>query len=51
MRGAGLEPAEARAETTRFLAAARIAATDTGPAEREPALAAMDRFGKGHHPA
>ena len=51
MRGAGLEPAEARADVARFLAAARIATTDIGPAERELALEAMDRFGKGRHPA
>jgi len=51
MRGAGLEPGEARTEVARFMAAAHITTSDIGPAERELALEALERFGKGRHPA
>ncbi|HEV2363447.1 MAG TPA: type II toxin-antitoxin system VapC family toxin [Caulobacteraceae bacterium] len=35
----------------RFLAAAEIETAAIGPAERDLALQAMERFGKGRHPA
>lgn len=41
----------ARAVVTRFLDAAEISTVEIGDAEREAALNAMDRFGKGRHPA
>ena len=42
---------EGRATISRFLTAARIEIVDIGPAEREAALDASGRFGKGRHPA
>ena len=51
MRHKGLQPDVARAVAARFLAAANIDNLPIGEAEREAALDAMDRFGKGRHPA
>jgi ribonuclease VapC len=51
MRESGRAPSEVRLVVARFLAAARIDAAEIGPVEREIALDAMDRFGKGRHPA
>ncbi len=51
MRESGKPPSEVRATVARFLVAARIDTTQIGPAEREIALDAMDRFGKGRHRA
>lgn len=46
-----MDVAAARAVVTRFLDAAEISTVEIGDAEREAALDAMDRFGKGRHPA
>ncbi|HZC17297.1 MAG TPA: type II toxin-antitoxin system VapC family toxin [Caulobacteraceae bacterium] len=51
MRVLGVEPAVARATVARFLNAAEIDFVSIGEAEREAALDAMGRFGKGRHPA
>jgi ribonuclease VapC len=51
MRAARIEPDDARRQVARFLTVARIDPTAIGPAEREAALDAMARFGKGRHPA
>jgi ribonuclease VapC len=51
MRQKGWEPEHARVMTARFLATADIATLPIGEAEREAALDAMDRFGKGRHAA
>ena len=51
MREAQIEPGEARRKMARFLVAARIEPAEIGPAEREVALDAMAKFGKGRHPA
>jgi ribonuclease VapC len=50
-RVASFDIATARAHVARFLAAAEIETIAIGAAEREAALDAMDRFGKGRHPA
>lgn len=46
-----LAPADARAQVERFLAVQRIEVVEIGSREAELALEAMDRFGKGRHPA
>jgi len=46
-----MDVSEARAVVTRFLDAADISAVPIADAEREAALDAMQRFGKGRHPA
>src|ERR1700747_1060304 len=51
MRQKGLEPDRARAMAARFVDAAQIEQLAIGEAEREAALDAMDRFGKGRHVA
>ena len=51
MRVTGLDPDGARIAVARFLSAAEIETVAIGEAEREAALDAMGRFGKGRHPA
>ena len=51
MREHGLDPHEARFVVARFLSATEIATVAIGEAERDMALEAMSRFGKGRHPA
>jgi ribonuclease VapC len=46
-----MDVSAARAVVARFLDVAQINTIDIGDAEREAALDAMDRFGKGRHPA
>lgn len=46
-----MDVAAARAVVTHFLDGAEIRTVEIGDAEREVALDAMDRFGKGRHPA
>ncbi|MGE5502540.1 MAG: type II toxin-antitoxin system VapC family toxin [Ignavibacteriales bacterium] len=46
-----MDVSEARAVVARFLDAAEIGTVPIGDAEREAALEAMQRFGKGRHPA
>jgi ribonuclease VapC len=46
-----MDVSEARAVVARFLDAAEIGAVPIGDAERNAALDAMQRFGKGRHPA
>lgn len=46
-----MDVSEARAVVARFLDVAEIATVAIGDAEREAALDAMQRFGKGRHPA
>jgi ribonuclease VapC len=46
-----MDVSAARAVVARFLDVAQINTVDIGDAEREAALDAMDRFGKGRHPA
>ena len=46
-----MDVAEARAVVMRFLDAAEISTVEIGDAEREAALDAVARFGKGRHPA
>jgi ribonuclease VapC len=51
MRVTGREPSAVRVAVARLVDAAQIDFVDIGDAEREAALDAMDRFGKGRHPA
>ena len=51
MREKKMPASEARAAVARFLEVSAIDACEIGPAEREAALDAMARFGKGRHPA
>ena len=51
LRQKGGEPDQARATVARFIDVAEIEAVAIGDAEREAALEAMARFGKGRHPA
>jgi ribonuclease VapC len=46
-----MDVATARAAVARLLDAAEIRTIEIGDAEREAALDAMDRYGKGRHPA
>ena len=46
-----MDVSEARAVVARFLDVAEIGTVAIGDAEREAALDAMQRFGKGRHPA
>ena len=46
-----MDVSEARGVVARFLDAAEIATVPIGDAERDAALDAMQRFGKGRHPA
>ena len=46
-----MDVSEARAVVARFLDAAEITTVPIGDAERDAALDAMQRFGKGRHPA
>ena len=46
-----MDVSAARGVVARFLDAAEISTVGIGEAEREAALEAMDRFGKGRHPA
>lgn len=46
-----MDVSEARAVVARFLDAAEISTVPIGDAERDAALDAMQRFGKGRHPA
>lgn len=50
-RETGLDITTCRATVARLLAVAEIAFVPIGEAEREAALDAVDRFGKGRHPA
>ena len=47
----GMRAQDARTEISRFLEAAEVQFVEIGEAEREAALDAFDRFGKGGHPA
>ena len=51
MREGGGEPARARTIVDAFLREADVACVEIGKAELDLALEAMDRFGKGRHPA
>jgi ribonuclease VapC len=51
MRVRDMTPGQARGLVARFLSVADIESITIGDAEREAALEAMDRFGKGRHPA
>lgn len=51
VRVVDMDVPSARRAVMRFLDAAEIGAVEIGDAEREAALDAMDRFGKGRHPA
>lgn len=51
IRAVEMDAGEARAVVARFLDAAEIRSVEIGDAEREAALDAMARFGKGRHPA
>jgi ribonuclease VapC len=51
MRVLDIGPTVARATVSQFLKAAEIEFIPIGEAEQEAALEAMDRFGKGRHPA
>jgi ribonuclease VapC len=51
MRETNQDVPTVRAIVARFIDAAEIDFIDIGEAEREAALDAMDRFGKGRHPA
>lgn len=51
MRETGRDPTSVRRIVGRLLDAAEVTFVDIGQAEREAALDAMDRFGKGRHPA
>jgi ribonuclease VapC len=46
-----MDVSDARAVVSRFLDAAQISTVAIGDAEREAALDALQRFGKGRHPA
>lgn len=46
-----MDVSDARAVVARFLDAAQISTVAIGDAEREAALDALQRFGKGRHPA
>ena len=47
----GLHPQDARSEIQRLLDVAGVQMVTIGEAERDAALHAFDRFGKGRHPA
>ncbi len=51
MRHKAVQPDKARAAVARFIDTTRIEQLVIGDAEREAALDAMARFGKGRHPA
>jgi ribonuclease VapC len=50
-RVTGQDVTTVRTMVARFLDTAQVRCVDIGAAEREAALDAMDRFGKGRHPA
>ena len=51
MRAKGLDPDEARALVDELIDGAEIDSVEIGDAERDAALEAYGRFGKGRHPA
>ena len=51
LRAKTADPAEARAQVEEFMRRARMETVPIGGVERDGALGAMARFGKGHHPA